>query len=129
MPQEIHFDIPIEQPERAEGFYSQLFGWTMQKVPVPDMEYWVIRASEGDALGGLIKRTSPGEGTINYYTVPSIDEALRKVQELGGKVTVPKTTIRTWGTTPGAQIRRIIPSDYGRMTAAPGSPPAKPEEE
>ena len=93
MPQEIHFDIPIEQPERAEGFYSQLFGWTMQKVPVPDMEYWVIRASEGDALGGLIKRTSPGESTINYYTVPSIDEALRKVQELGGNVTAPKTAI------------------------------------
>ena len=93
MPQEIHFDIPIDQPERAERFYAQLFGWTMQKVPVPNMEYWVIRAAEGDALGGLIGRTSPGQTTINYYTVPSIDEALGKVQELGGRVTVPKAAI------------------------------------
>ena len=93
MPQEIHFDIPIDQPERAEQFYSKLFGWTMQKVPVPNMEYWVIRASEGDALGGLIKRTASDQSTVNYYTVPSIDEALRSVSELGGNVSVPKTAI------------------------------------
>ena len=93
MPQEIHFDIPIDQPQRAERFYSQLFGWSTQKVPVPDMDYWVIRAAEGDALGGLIKRSEPGQVPINYYTVPSIDEALGKVQELGGRVTVPKAAI------------------------------------
>ena len=93
MPQEIHFDIPVDQPERAERFYSQLFGWSVQKVPVPDMEYWVVRAAEGDALGGLIKRAAPGQAIINYYTVPSIDEALQKVQSLGGKVTVPKAAI------------------------------------
>ena len=93
MPQEIHFDIPIDEPERAERFYSQLFGWTAQKVPVPNMEYWVLRAAEGDALGGLIKRTAAGQSTVNYYTVASIDDALRKVQELGGKVAAPKTPI------------------------------------
>ena len=95
MPQEVHYDIPIDQPERAERFYSQLFGWTTQKVP--NMDYWVLRAAEGDALGGLIKRTARGQATINYYTVPSIDEALRKVQELGGRVVVPKTAIRRVG--------------------------------
>jgi predicted enzyme related to lactoylglutathione lyase len=93
MPQEIHFDIPIQDPEQAEQFYGQLFGWTMQKVPVPNFDYWVIRASEGDALGGLIKTDPPQAATINYYTVPSIDEAISKVQELGGSITVSKTTI------------------------------------
>ena len=93
MPQEIHFDIPIDQPERAERFYSQLLGWSMQKAPVPNMEYWVIRAAEGDALGGLIKRTAPGQVSINYYTVPSIDEALKKVGDLGGRVSVAKSAI------------------------------------
>ena len=93
MPQEIHFDIPIDQPDRAQRFYGQLFGWTMQKAPVPDLEYWVIRASEGDALGGLVLRGAPNQATVNYYTVPSVDEALSKVQELGGRVTVPKAAI------------------------------------
>ena len=93
MPQEIHFDIPIDQPERAELFYGGLFGWSMQKVPVPNMEYWVVRAAEGDALGGLIKRTSPAQSVVNYYTIPSIDDALAKVQKLGGQIAVPKTTI------------------------------------
>ena len=93
MPQEIHFDIPIDQPDRAEKFYTQLFGWTTQKVPVPGMEYWVLRGTEGDALGGLIKRTAPGQAAINYYTVSSIDDALAKLQELGGTVKVPKSAI------------------------------------
>ena len=93
MPQEIHFDIPIDQADRAQRFYTQLFGWTTQKVPVTNLEYWVIRGAEGDALGGLIQRTAPGQTPINYYTVPSIDEAVKKVEELGGKVTVPTTAI------------------------------------
>ncbi len=93
MPQEIHFDIPIDQPERAERFYGQLFGWTMQKAPVPDMDYWVIRAAEGDVLGGLVRRTGADQTPVNYYTVASIDEALGKVGELGGSVTLPKSAI------------------------------------
>jgi predicted enzyme related to lactoylglutathione lyase len=93
MPQEIHFDIPIDQSERAEKFYGNLFGWSFQKVPVPNMEYWVIRAAEGDALGGLIQRSDGSQNIINYYTVDSIDEALGKIASLGGVVTVGKTAI------------------------------------
>lgn len=93
MSQEIHFDIPIDQPDRAQWFYGQLFGWTMEKVPVPQMEYWVIRASDGEALGGLVQRVDSNQTTVNYYTVPSIDEALRNVEELGGGITVPKSAI------------------------------------
>ena len=50
-------------------------------------------APTGDALGGLIGRTAPGQTILNDYTGPSIDEALAKVQELGGTVTVSKTAI------------------------------------
>ena len=93
MPQEVHFDIPINESERAEKFYGGLFGWSFKKVPAPNMEYWVIRAPEGDALGGLIQRSVTDQSSINYYTVDSIDEALAKVGELGGKVLVGKTAI------------------------------------
>ena len=93
MPQEIHFDIPIDQPDRAEKFYGELFGWSFQKVPAPNTEYWVVRAAEGDALGGLIQRAAPGQAPLNYYTVPSIDEALEKIGGLGGTITVPKAAV------------------------------------
>jgi predicted enzyme related to lactoylglutathione lyase len=93
MPQEVHFDIPINESDRAERFYGGLFGWSFKKVPAPNMEYWVIRAAEGDALGGLIQRTGPDQTNVNYYTVDSIDEALARVGELGGRVVVGKTAI------------------------------------
>ena len=93
MSQEVHFDIPIDGSDRAERFYSGVFGWSFKKAPVPNMEYWVIRSAEGDALGGLVQRSAPEQTIINYYTVDSIDAALDKVTALGGSVVVGKTPI------------------------------------
>jgi predicted enzyme related to lactoylglutathione lyase len=31
MPTIVHFDIPADDPERAKKFYSDLFGWKIEK--------------------------------------------------------------------------------------------------
>jgi len=47
MPTIVHFEIPSDDIERSKKFYSELFGWTIEKfqgtvnMPV-DMEYYVI---------------------------------------------------------------------------------------
>lgn len=38
MPTICHFEIPAEDIERAKKFYTELFGWKIEKYPVP-MEY------------------------------------------------------------------------------------------
>ena len=70
------------------------------------MDYWMISTSSsgGDSNekssaigGGLIKRQEPQQPNLNYISVPSIDEYSKKVNELGGKVVMPKTEITGYG--------------------------------
>jgi len=69
------------------------------------MDYWMISTSfRGDSNekssalgGGLIKRQDPQQPNLNYISVPSIDEYSKKVNELGGKVVMPKTEITGYG--------------------------------
>jgi uncharacterized protein len=45
----------------------------------------------------LMKRKDPQQPNLNYIGVPSIDEYSKKVNELGGKVVMPKTEIPGYG--------------------------------
>jgi len=44
-----------------------------------------------------MKRKDPQQPNLNYIGVPSIDEYSKKVNELGGKVVMPKTEIPGYG--------------------------------
>jgi predicted enzyme related to lactoylglutathione lyase len=93
MPRVIHFDISADQPERAVKFYTEVFGWKIQKWEGP-MDYWLVYTGEGPGIdGGLSKRMSPSDTTINTIGVPSIDEYTTKIEKSGGKVVMPKTAI------------------------------------
>jgi len=109
IPSIVHFEIPADNVERARKFYSTLFGWKIEKIEVRKdgdiMDYWMISTSfRGDSNekssalgGGLIKRQDPQQPNLNYISVPSIDEYSKKVNELGGKVVMPKTEITGYG--------------------------------
>jgi predicted enzyme related to lactoylglutathione lyase len=93
LPRVVHFEINADQPERAVKFYSDVFGWKIQKWEGP-MDYWLVYTGEGPGIdGGLMKRMSPSATTINTVGVPSVDEYLAKIEKSGGKAVVPKTAI------------------------------------
>lgn len=54
----VHFDIHVDDVERALAFYQTVFGWTIQKVEW--MDYWLSKTGEGEPGidGDLGKRTS-----------------------------------------------------------------------
>jgi predicted enzyme related to lactoylglutathione lyase len=35
MPTIVHFEIPTDDLERAKRFYTELFGWKIEKYPTP----------------------------------------------------------------------------------------------
>ena len=47
--------------------------------------------------GGMMKRRDLGQQVTNYVMVESIDDYAKKIQELGGKVIIPKTPIPNMG--------------------------------
>jgi uncharacterized protein len=99
----VHFEIPSDNIERSKKFYHELFGWKIDKWSGSDstMEYWMITTTDengNEALrGGMMKRQNPQQGITNFIGVDSIDDYSSRVQQLGGKIVVPKTPVSGMG--------------------------------
>jgi predicted enzyme related to lactoylglutathione lyase len=94
----IWFEIPADKPERAQEFYTKLFGWKIS--PLPGMaDYWHIDTGGDDATpdGGMMVRMHPEHTITNYVNVPSVTRAMAKVEKLGGKICKPKTAVPGMG--------------------------------
>ena len=97
----VHFEIPADDVEKLRKFYSQLFGWKIEKMPGP-VEYWGIQTVPVDEKGmpirpgvngGMMKKQNPEHKPVNYILVESVDEYVRKIESLDGKIVVPKMEV------------------------------------
>jgi predicted enzyme related to lactoylglutathione lyase len=91
----VHFEISVDDVERAIEFYTEVFGWSVQKWEGP-VEYWLVTtgpSEEPGIDGGIVKRTNPSATTVNTVDVASVDEFIAKIEQSGGKVVVPKTVV------------------------------------
>ena len=97
----VHFEIPADNVEKLSKFYSKLFGWKMIRMPGP-VEYWGIQTvpTDEDGMllrngvnGGMMKRQNSEHKPVNYIAVESVDEYSKKIEELGGKVVVPRMEV------------------------------------
>jgi len=97
----IHFEIPANDVEKLKKFYEEVFGWKIIQSPGP-IDYWVIQTvptdSEGmlqrpGVNGGMYQKLQQTEKPLNYFSVESITDFLKKIQNLGGKVLSPKQEV------------------------------------
>ena len=105
----VHFEIPANNPEKLSEFYKNLFGWKIEKMSMGDMDYWMIETRAGTSQdmekarttagtnGGMMKKMDAGQRPVNYVMVESVDDFSKKIQNLGGKIIVPKTPIPNMG--------------------------------
>ena len=79
MPRISHFDIPVDNPERAQKFYNEVFDWKFEKWDGP-IEYWMVKTgTEQPGIDGGLSKRMPGQmGITNTINVPSIDEFSKK---------------------------------------------------
>jgi len=97
----VHFDIPANDVAKLRKFYANLFGWKIEKWPGSGMEYWVIETVPQDKKGRLLRPGVNGgigkrqrdEKPLNCISVESVDEYSKRIEKLGGKITVPKQEI------------------------------------
>ena len=134
----VHFEIPADQPERAAKFYRDLFGWEISKWEGSadqrdGFEYWMVRTVPTDEQGmpsrpgvngGLMRRMYPGQAPVNYILVESVDDYVRRAEELGAKVMMTKTPVPGMGwfaqlTDPEGNVLAIWETDsHAGQTAA-----------
>jgi predicted enzyme related to lactoylglutathione lyase len=78
----VHVEMPAKDGNRARKFYGSLLGWKFKDAGVPGMDYFM---SEGAEPIIAIWTQPDKKGPIVYFDTPSIDAAIRKTRELGGK--------------------------------------------
>lgn len=105
MPSIIHFEIRVGDVERAVRFYTEIFGWRIERWAGPEgsPEYYSITTGKEGGLGiggGLMRREGPdpkGKEPIRSFVctigVESADECADKIRKSGGKITTPKMPI------------------------------------
>ena len=84
-------EIRVRDLEKSKKFYQSLFSWKITGDENKDYAYWLIDTGEKPD-GGLWR--FPHEkplGILVYILVDNIDETLKEVMELGGKVVTRKS--------------------------------------
>ena len=75
------FELGVEDPERARGFYGGLFGWRFE--PGPSGSGFTIATP---TVPGGLHGGDPGAAPLVFFAIENMDEAIGRVQELGGRV-------------------------------------------
>jgi len=101
----VHFEIPYEDGDRAQRFYKDAFDWQLQSMP--GMGYVLVTTGPsgetgptepGFINGGMLSRgDSAAPGPLVVVDVESIDDALRRIGELGGETLVGKQPVGDMG--------------------------------
>ena len=92
----VHFDIPIDEPDRAVAFYNTVFDWGLEQWG--QMDYWTMAQRPGDGVGGALgRRESPDERVTIYIDVDDIDATLDAIEAAGGQRLSGRMPIPTVG--------------------------------
>lgn len=84
-------EIRVRDLERARNFYATLFDWKVSGAENKDWAYWLIDTGEKPSGGMWRFPIDKPLGVLVYIAVDDIEETLKKVVKLGGKVVVPKS--------------------------------------
>lgn len=88
--------LNTSDPEDAQRFYGELFGWRTEAVGTDEQDYWGI--FNGDALNGGMMPLPPEAGPphwLVYFTSAELDGSVTKLAELGGEVLVAPMPIQS----------------------------------
>jgi predicted enzyme related to lactoylglutathione lyase len=90
----VHFEIPVDQIERAKKFYGQVFQWDISGVP--GMSYHMVtttpvsedfRPKETGAInGGMFERDDTLRSPVLVVNVKEIKAAVDRIKGAGGTI-------------------------------------------
>jgi predicted enzyme related to lactoylglutathione lyase len=85
----VHFEIIAADAEKAQRYYSELFGWEIDSNN--PMNYGIVQRegntnADGVGIGGGVGSGPEGYGghVTFYVEVPDVEAALAKAERLGG---------------------------------------------
>ena len=85
----------------AKRFYTSLFGWGVDEMPVGDGTTYTMLTKNGKRVGALYQMSAQQQGVPPhwnvYFNVESTDDTVARATELGGTVVAPAFDVPTVG--------------------------------
>lgn len=78
----VHVEIKASDVDRAQSFWSGVFGWEISASGMPGMDYRLFRT--GEDQGGGLMAGDPGRIDV-YFDTDDIDGTVEKVRSGGGE--------------------------------------------
>ncbi|MGF1727579.1 VOC family protein [Photobacterium nomapromontoriensis] len=80
-------ELMTDDPEKATAFYTQVIGWEVEKMAMPEGAYYILKAA-GEPVAGVMGKPAGYEAIPNhwgtYITVDNVDETLALAKATGG---------------------------------------------
>ena len=86
-----YLEIPANRAEDSADFYKSIVGWKVRERGDGNLAF----DDTGSVSGTWVKESdrTPDEQTRVYIMVDSIEDALRQIEQAGGKILTPRTDI------------------------------------
>jgi uncharacterized protein len=96
----VHVELHTNDLAKAKQFYTRLFGWKLQDVPMSGSggTYTLIDVGGGTG-GGMLTNPTPGAPStwMAYVGVDDLEASTKKARELGAKVLLDVTEVGSFG--------------------------------
>jgi len=94
----VHVELASTDVGKAKNFYSKLFDWKLEDVPMADGAYTMIGVGDGTG-GGMMQHPMPGAPSmwLAYVLVDDIRAATKKAASLGATVMKDVTEVMDMG--------------------------------
>ena len=123
-------ELATNDAAAAKSFYTSVFGWKINDIPIPDGSVYTMLQVDGHDLGALYENKQHPPAWASYVNVISVDDSTKKAQDLGGKVIAPPFDVMDVGRMaviadpqgasfclwqPGRHIGATIRSDFNTL--------------
>jgi predicted enzyme related to lactoylglutathione lyase len=83
----VHVELSTTDITKAKAFYTKLFSWQLEDVPMEGFTYTMIKVGEGTG-GGLMKQMIPNAPSswLAYVLVDDIKASTQKARSLGATI-------------------------------------------
>ncbi len=91
----VHFEMPTKDKKRVSDFYSNVFGWEMKTMGADYGGYVLAMTTQSDGKGplkpgaingGFFESKEENQPPHIVISVDDLKEAMKKVEEAGGKI-------------------------------------------
>jgi predicted enzyme related to lactoylglutathione lyase len=95
----VHVELHTTDLARAREFYTGLFGWKLQDVPMPGNGSYTMIDVGGGTGGGMMAAQRSGQPShwLAYVGVDDIHASTKKARTLGAKVAMDVTEVGAFG--------------------------------